>query len=130
MYTYKPTEFCTPKSKSRAKAIPWQVNSRGTRMPHFSGMPRAIRGTTLCDLARGWLTREHKHVAPLMPRCPCCELCCNIGSMASLRHICWPPHRASSGRHHIQQFLTRLPSPILRAGTSRLQLPHESALYD
>jgi len=36
-------------------------------MPHFWGIPRAMRGTTPCDLARGWLTREHKHLAPAIP---------------------------------------------------------------
>ena len=63
----KPTEYCTMKNEGWAKHIPWQVNPRGTGMPHFWGMPRAIRGTTPCDLARGWLTSEHKHLAPLMP---------------------------------------------------------------
>lgn len=36
-------------------------------MRHFWGMPRAIRGATPCDLARGWLRREHRHLAPGSP---------------------------------------------------------------
>ena len=36
-------------------------------MPHFWELPRAIQGTTPCDLASVWLRREHKQPAPLIP---------------------------------------------------------------
>ncbi|KAG0599244.1 hypothetical protein M758_12G138100 [Ceratodon purpureus] len=48
-------------------ALPWQTKPLGTAMRHFWGMPRAMRGTTPFDFARGWLSREHRHLAPGSP---------------------------------------------------------------
>ena len=55
------------KERRRYYTYPGRWIFRGTGMPHFLGMPRAIRGTTPCELASWWLTREHKHLAPLIP---------------------------------------------------------------
>lgn len=61
--------------------------------------------------------------------CPCCPHWYSIGSMGSLRHSCWPPRRASSGRHHIQHLRTIPPFLKLREDSSRGQLPAEDSCW-